>query len=214
MRSADGAPHIAHWSYRLLVDSPAPGPEALTLPGEDGILFCGMRTIGLLNQAVLLLNINFEPLNVCSTRRALSLLLGGKAELVANGRGKIHTSAACYDLPSIIRLKHMVKRPRQRIALTKREILRRDNYTCQYCGHRSSLLTIDHIVPRHAGGSHSWQNLVAACQYCNRRKGGKRLEQTNMALLKKPVEPPPTATYRFSHHLPNNEAWRPFVEGW
>jgi 5-methylcytosine-specific restriction endonuclease McrA len=173
-----------------------------------------MGTNNLLNREVLLLNVNFEPLNVCTTRRALSLLLGGKAETIANGRGYIRTSTREFELPSIIRLNYMVRRPRQRIALSKREILRRDNYTCQYCGKKSSLLTIDHITPRHAGGEHSWTNLVAACQSCNRKKGGKTLTQANMRLLRKPFEPPTSARYRFNHHLARNEAWEPFLEGW
>ena len=173
-----------------------------------------MHAKSVLNESVLLLNVNFEPLNVCNTRRALSLLYLGKAEIIINGRGYIQTHLRTFELPSVIRLNYMVKRPRARIALSKREILRRDNFTCQYCGKRTSLLTIDHIKPRHAGGPHSWTNLVAACQNCNRRKGGKMLANSNMKLLRPPKEPPASAEYRFGNHLNKHAEWRPFIEGW
>lgn len=165
-------------------------------------------------EPVLLLNVNFEPLNVCSTRRALAMVWTSKADVVLNGRGWIRSARDQFELPSIIRLRYLVRRPRPKIALTKREILRRDNYTCQYCGRRMRFLTIDHIIPRHAGGGHSWENLVAACQACNRRKGGKKLEQTGMTLNRRPAPPPSSAAYRFNHHLPEHAEWAPFIEGW
>ena len=168
----------------------------------------------ILNEPVLILNVNFEPLHVCNTKRALSLVLSGKAEIVLNGRGTIRSPSREFDLPSIIKLQYMVKRPRPRVSLSKREILRRDNYTCQYCGRKSSHLTIDHVVPRHMGGPHSWRNLVAACSPCNRRKGGRTPEQANMLLLRPPFEPSPSAAYRFGRHLEHHEEWVPFISGW
>ena len=98
---------------------------------------------------VLVLNANFEPLNVCSTRRAVGLLVAGRAEMLVNGRGYVRTVRLTYPRPSIIRLGHMVKRPRPRVRLTKREIFRRDGFACQYCGARAHRLTIDHVVPRY-----------------------------------------------------------------
>jgi len=167
-----------------------------------------------LNVPVLTLNVNYEPLHVCNVKRALSLLFAGKAEMVVNGRGTIHTTAAEYDLPSVIKLVYMVKRPRPIIALSKREILRRDNYTCQYCGRKTHTLTLDHVIPRHTGGEHSWENLVAACASCNRHKGSKTVEQANMRLLSRPAAPSATAVYRFSNHLDMYQEWAPFVVGW
>jgi 5-methylcytosine-specific restriction endonuclease McrA len=163
---------------------------------------------------VLVLNANFEPINVCNTRRAITLILDGKATLILNGRGEIKTISRCYPRPSIIRLEKMVHRPRNRVKLTKREVLRRDNYTCQYCGQYAAYLTIDHIVPRHMGGRHSWDNLVTACPNCNHRKGGRTLEQVQMRLLKQPHEPPTSAIYLFARHLKENDEWLPFVNGW
>lgn len=163
---------------------------------------------------VLVLNANFEPINVCNTRRALGLVLNGKASLVMNGRGEIHTVSAAYPRPSIIRLDKMVKRPRPTVHLTKREVLRRDDYTCQYCGQKVSYLTIDHVVPRRLGGTHSWDNLVAACPTCNHRKGGRTLEQAQMRLLQLPAAPSSSARYLFARHLHDNQEWLPFIEGW
>lgn len=163
---------------------------------------------------VLVLNANFEPINVCNTRRAMGLILGGKADLVMNGRGYIHTVTASYPRPSIIRLEKMVHRPRLTVRLTKREVLRRDNYTCQYCGKSAPNLTIDHVVPRHLGGLHVWENLVAACPACNHRKGGRTVEQAQMRLLRQPVTPPASAMYLFGRHLQENEDWLPFIDGW
>lgn len=163
---------------------------------------------------VLVLNANFEPINVCNTRRALGLILTGKAMLLLNGRGEIKTVSQIFPRPSIIRLEKMVKRPRPRVKLTKREILRRDDYTCQYCGQHVSSLTIDHVIPRHMGGQHNWENLVTACSPCNHHKGGRTVEQAQMRLLHLPAEPPASARYIFARHLKENDEWLPFVDGW
>jgi 5-methylcytosine-specific restriction endonuclease McrA len=163
---------------------------------------------------VLVLNANFEPINVCDTRRAIGLIVNGKASLVMNGRGEIHTVTRTFPRPSIIRLTKMVRRPHPRVKLTKREILRRDEYTCQYCGQHAPYLTIDHIIPRHLGGQHVWSNLATACPSCNHRKGGRTLEQVQMRLLRPPAEPPASAAYLFARHVKDNQEWTPFIEGW
>ncbi len=167
-----------------------------------------------MEQPVLVLNANYEPLNVCNTRRALALLISGKAELVANGRGEIRSASRAFPRPSVIRMEYMVKRPRPRVKLSKREIFRRDDYTCQYCGTATLHLTIDHVIPRHRGGAHSWDNLVAACPACNRRKGGRLLHEAHMALRHRPAEPAPTARDLFGRHLRDNEDWGRFIDGW
>lgn len=170
--------------------------------------------ITVLNEPVLILNVNFEPLHVCNTKRALALVMAGKAEIVLNGRGTIRSASDEFDLPSIIKLQYMVKRPRPRVSLSKREVLRRDEYACQYCGRKSHHLTIDHVVPRHMGGRHTWTNLVAACSPCNRRKGGRTPEQAGMQLRRQPFEPSASAHYRFGRHLESHEEWEPFILGW
>lgn len=173
-----------------------------------------MSKDGLLYEPVLTLNANFEPLHVCSTKRALMLVLTERAEIILNGRGKIRSSNAEFEIPSVIKLSYMVRRPHPRIPLSKREILRRDNYTCQYCGRKTYTLTLDHVIPRRLGGSHTWENLVAACPACNRRKGGEILEKVNMPLLRQPKEPKPSAMYLFSRHLEQRTEWMQFIEGW
>ena len=167
-----------------------------------------------MQEPVLVLNANFEPIHVCSTRRAVSLMLTGKANLVLNGRGQIRTVSRNFPRPSVIRLAHMIKRPRPRVRLTKREVLRRDNYICQYCGQHHTILTVDHILPRHLGGQYTWDNLVTACPSCNHHKGGRTIEQSHMRLLRQPAEPPASALYIFARHLNSNLEWLPFVQGW
>lgn len=167
-----------------------------------------------MNAPVLVLNANFEPLNVCDTRRALGLILTGKADMVVNGRGVIRTVSREIPRPSIIRLEEMVQRPRPRVKLTRREIFRRDNYTCQYCGRRSGEMTVDHVLPRHLGGKHIWTNVVTACPSCNHQKGGRRLDESGMKLIRLPQEPPSSALYIFGRHLTENVDWEPYIRGW
>jgi len=167
-----------------------------------------------MQEPVLVLNANFEPINVCSMRRAIGLILAEKAAMVVNGRGHIHTINLLLPRPSVIRLEHMIHRPRPRVKLTRREVFRRDNYTCQYCGRRDTQLTVDHILPKHLGGEHTWTNVVAACPSCNHRKGGRRLDEVHMNLLHTPMEPPASAIYLYGRHLDDNGEWEPFIIGW
>jgi len=167
-----------------------------------------------MNAPVLVLNANFEPINVCTTRRAVGLILSGKAGMVANGRGMIHSVSQAIPCPSVIRLEYMVKRPRPQVKLTRREVFRRDNYTCQYCGRSGPELTVDHIIPRHLGGEHIWTNVVAACSSCNHLKGGRRLDEVHMRLAHRPKEPPASAAYIFGYYKNGNNEWDQFIQGW
>jgi 5-methylcytosine-specific restriction endonuclease McrA len=167
-----------------------------------------------MNKPVLVLNGNYEPIHVCNTKRAMGLILAGKATVIENGRGLIRTVSRAYERPSVIRLIYVVRRPRPRVRLCKREIFRRDNYRCQYCGRETGQLTIDHVVPRYRGGQHSWENLVAACPQCNRRKGGRMLVEARMELLRPPFEPRPTAQYLFGRYTEGNGTWIKYLQGW
>jgi 5-methylcytosine-specific restriction endonuclease McrA len=167
-----------------------------------------------MNEPVLVLNANFEPINVCSMRRAIGLILAGKADMVVNGRGHIRTVTQLLPRPSVIRLEMQVHRPRPHVRLTRREVFRRDNYTCQYCGRRDGGLTVDHVIPRHLGGQHTWSNVVAACPACNHRKGGRKLEEVHMTLPRPPAEPPANASYLYARHLEDNHEWAPCITGW
>ncbi len=167
-----------------------------------------------MNEPVLLLNANYAPLNVCTTRRAVGLLMARKAEMLLNGRGFIRTVRQEIPRPSVIRLDYMVKRPRPHVRLTKREVFRRDDHRCQYCGVRAHRLTLDHVIPRHQGGEYSWSNLVTACEACNLKKGGRNLKTAHMKLLREPREPLASALYLYGTHLPENQDWHSFLEGW
>jgi len=167
-----------------------------------------------MDDPVLLLNANYQPLAVHTTRRAIGLMLDEKAVLILNGRGFIRTVRARYPKPSIIRLNHMINIPRPHVRFTRQEIFRRDGYTCQYCGRKGGKLTLDHVVPRRLNGLSTWTNIVTACPACNRRKGGRTLAQARMKLHSKPYEPKPTALYRFSTFAKQYAEWVPYLEGW
>ena len=167
----------------------------------------------MINAPVLVLNQNYEPLNVCDIRRAFRLLGAEKAELVARNHQVIHTPTLAIDAPSVIRLVYLIRRPQPRVKLSRREVFARDRHTCQYCGTTSHDLTIDHVVPRHRGGRHEWENLVAACRSCNHRKGAKTVTEARMRLLRDPRAPRADVRYLFGSYLTDerNGAWRDFL---
>jgi 5-methylcytosine-specific restriction endonuclease McrA len=166
------------------------------------------------SSAVLVLNQNYEPLNVCNARRAFVLVDRGKAEVIEHGEGHLRSAFHSFHLPSVIRLIYMIKRPRPQMRLTRREVFVRDHYTCQYCAKQTKDLTIDHVMPRHRGGRHTWDNLVAACRSCNHRKAGRTPQEAHMRLLKEPARPPSSSYYVFYHYLEAQEEWRKFIPGW
>lgn len=139
---------------------------------------------------VLVLNSNFEPLNVCNARRAMSMLLLGKAETIVAHDEPMRTAKGAVDAPSVVKMRYQVRRPMPQLRLSRHAVLARDDYTCQYCGIKTRQeMTIDHILPRWAGGPHTWDNLVACCRRCNLRKGDKTPQQANMKLARKPKRP-------------------------
>src|ERR687894_2772693 len=161
----------------------------------------------MINAPVLVLNQNYEPLNVCDIRRAFTLLGSEKAELLERNHQVIHTPTLAIRAPSVIRLQYHVKRPRPRVKLSRREVFARDGHACQYCGRQTHDLTLDHVVPRHKGGAHTWENLVAACKGCNHRKGGKSVDEARFKLVRPPYEPRSDVYSLFSPYLsdPRNE---------
>lgn len=167
----------------------------------------------MINAPVLVLNQNYEPLNVCDIRRAFRLLGADKAELLENNHQVIHTPSSSVSAPSVIRLIYLVKRPRPRVKLSRREVFTRDRNTCQYCGTVSRDLTIDHVIPKHRGGRHEWENLVAACRSCNHRKGSKTVAEARMRLLKEPRAPRADVRYLYGSYLADerNDAWRSYL---
>jgi 5-methylcytosine-specific restriction endonuclease McrA len=183
-------------------------PTAETVDRDDG----GLRppSARVLTSPVLVLNLNYVPINVCTVRRAIVLLGKGKAELLENHRGEVRTISSVFEVPSIIRLVYLVKRPFAPRKLSKKEIFLRDQYTCQYCGKKTQDLTLDHVIPRRQRGAHTWENVVAACSQCNLRKAGRTPDEANMKLIRQPRAPQPNP-YRMLQNYVILEQWRPYI---
>ena len=169
-----------------------------------------MNTTLTVYSPVLVLNQNYQPLNVCTVRRAFVLVGRGKAESVSNGRGFVRSVSQSFPAPSVIRLVYMVKRPVMRRRLSRQAVFYRDGFTCQYCGKKTKQLTLDHIVPRSRNGAHVWENVVSACIPCNHTKAGLTPVEANMRLRNRPAAPRPNPYYMF-HHRQILEEWRPFM---
>ncbi len=144
-------------------------------------------------QSVLVLNQNYEPINICNTRRALKLIFKNKAEAVENTPRMVHAANQKFAVPSVIRLYQFIRRPHLRISYNRKNVIRRDAFTCQYCGEKPGVaeLTVDHILPRSKGGPDSWTNVVAACKKCNNQKADRTPRQAEMDLLSRPKDPNP-----------------------
>ncbi|MBV9536016.1 MAG: HNH endonuclease [Solirubrobacterales bacterium] len=163
---------------------------------------------------VLVLNATFEPINVCTVKRAIVLLLKDKAEVIEHAEWELHSATRSIARPVVIRLVTYVRIPREthRRKITRRAIFARDNWTCQYCGSRANL-TVDHVVPRSKGGTSCWENIVASCAPCNRRKGSSLPRQVGMSLLRQPRTPAPQVFIQVaSPTIP--AAWQAYLAAW
>ena len=141
---------------------------------------------------VLVLNASYEPLNVCSVRRAHVLVYKGKAEVIEDLGRSLHSATDTYPWPHVIRLVTYVRVPRtvQR-KISRRALFARDGWKCVYCGTSGGRLTLDHVVPRSRGGESIWENVVTACAPCNHRKGNRLPEESGLSLLRQPKAPAP-----------------------
>ena len=138
---------------------------------------------------VLVLNASYEPINICGARRALVLVLKGVARTEEEQGAILHAARVRMPMPSVIRLLEYRRIPHQTRALSRKNILLRDRNSCQYCGVvlPAGELTLDHVMPRSRGGLSTWENLVACCHSCNRRKGNHLLcELHDIKLLREP----------------------------
>ena len=136
----------------------------------------------------LVLNATYEPLCVVPIRRAVVLVLKEKAEIVHEDGGALHSERLSLPIPSVIRLKYFVKVPlRARASLSRRAVFIRDHHTCQYCG--SAAENVDHVMPRSRGGTHTWDNVVAACKRCNSRKENRLPHEVGLRLRSTPRAP-------------------------
>ncbi|MBK4729860.1 HNH endonuclease [Oxynema sp. CENA135] len=161
---------------------------------------------------VLVLNASYEPLNITSWRRAIVLLLKGKAVEVEHNGKLIYSD---FPLPTVIRLRHYVRVPYKEIPLTRRNILHRDSHCCQYCGYLGDELTLDHVIPRSRGGGDTWENLVTACVRCNVKKGNRTPDESKMPLLKNPRKPYSSLYFEITKHLKTgmHQEWQKYVIG-
>ena len=161
----------------------------------------------------LVLNASYEPLNINSWRRAITLMLKGKAESLEEDTSQdIHRGR---KLPTVIRLRYYVKVPYREVSLTRKNILLRDNSSCQYCNYKGSELSIDHVLPRSRGGSDNWENVTTACLRCNVQKGNRTPEEANMTLKRQPYRPLSNLNFEATRHIDSgrNKEWSKYVIG-
>ena len=162
---------------------------------------------------VLVLNSDYEPLNICNMRRAINLVFHGKVDVLHENSHVLRTVSREFRSPSVVRLRSHIKRPYPQLRLSRRSILARDDYTCQYCGHSGHDLTVDHLVPRRLGGPTDWENLVCCCKKCNTKKGDKTLQQVGFFLRQRPRKPKYVPFISLTKFISGarNEVWRDYL---
>jgi 5-methylcytosine-specific restriction endonuclease McrA len=163
--------------------------------------------------AVLVLNDNYQPLNVTNARRALGLLCVGKAHVVETDSKVYRSERMTFELPTVVRLNHHVRRPMPMLRVSRKSVFARDNHICQYCGARNVPLTIDHVVPRERSGGDEWTNLVCCCTKCNNKKGNRMPDEAGMRIRRHPFRPKllPYISYTKFLAAAANPAWRQYL---
>ncbi len=162
---------------------------------------------------VLVLNASYEPLNITSWRRATVLMLKGKAESLEEDSN--HKIRSDLTLPTVIRLRYFIRIPYRELALNKKNLIQRDNHSCQYCGCTGSELSIDHVIPRSRGGKDTWENVATACISCNIKKGNRTPKEANMPLKKQPHKPINTLNFEARKQINSgrHKEWSKYVIG-
>jgi len=160
---------------------------------------------------VLVLNASYEPLNITSWRRAVVMVLKGKAEGLEHDGGRQIRSDLMQ--PTVIRLRQFVRVPYRPLPLTRRNLFQRDGHRCQYCGQSRpmSQLSLDHVMPRSQGGKTTWENVVCSCVGCNSKKGGRTPTQAGMKLLSDPVRPSANPGITVTLKDPRYSSWKTFL---
>ena len=162
-------------------------------------------------QQVLVLNASYEPLNVCSVRRATVLIFKGKAEIIEEWGQPLVSASSTFPWPHVIRLVNYVKVPRSiKRKISRRALFARDGWKCVYCGTTNGRLTLDHVVPRSRGGDSVWENVVTSCAPCNLKKGNRLPHEVHMTLRVEPRAPNPTLFIQLAApKIP--DGWRPYL---
>ncbi|HOJ59329.1 MAG TPA: HNH endonuclease [bacterium] len=163
---------------------------------------------------VLVLNSSYEAINICTARRAIVMLLTGKADVVENAPHRVRASSLQMPLPEVIRIRRFIKLPYRPIPFCRKNIMLRDAYSCQYCGEQlpSDELTLDHVIPLSRGGKDTWNNVVTACKRCNHKKGNNFIEEIGMTLVSPPRKPTlPTFLHLVRLMGEKREVWRKYL---
>lgn len=163
-----------------------------------------------MNGHVLVLNQDYCALTICSVERAMILILLQKADLVETLPDRfVRSPSTRFPWPSIVRLRVYARVPYKRIMISRKNILRRDRFRCQYCDSRDRL-TVDHVVPKSRGGKDTWENLVTACTPCNNKKGNRTPDEARMLLRRKPFRPTHVMYIRdFIGSV--DDTWKPYL---
>ena len=190
----------------------------------------------MLDRQVLVLNRLWQAINVCTVRRAFTLVCQGHAQVVyADGQNNfrthdfeswrdfsdrepedemVHTISFKIRVPRIIVLALFDRLPKKEVKFTRHNVFERDKNTCQYCGEifDRSELNLDHVLPRDKGGLTTWENVVCSCIPCNTRKGNRLAHQVNMQLIRKPKRPKWRPFVHVTFSAQHHESWRHFVD--
>ena len=202
--------------------------------GADAVTIPGLHT--LLNSQVLVLNRLWQAVNICSARRAFSLVYAGQAQIVSSDSANnfsTHDFESWRDLsanapehevvttisfkiriPRVIVLLVFDRLPKKEVKFTRHNVFERDKNTCQYCGHvfDRSELNLDHVVPRDRGGTTTWENVVCSCIPCNTRKGNRLPREAHMSLIRKPKRPKWRPFVQITFAAPQHDLWKHFVD--
>lgn len=189
-----------------------------------------------LNQHVLVLNRLWQAVNICTARRALTLLFEGHAQVVLGAQDgsfqtysfdqwqdfseqephpeSIHTISFKLRVPRVILLVMFDRMPKKEVKFTRHNIFERDNNMCQYCGQTFDRkdLNLDHVIPRDRGGPTSWENIVCSCIPCNTVKANHTPQEAGMHLIRKPKRPKWRPFVQVNLGLTHHESWKHFID--
>jgi 5-methylcytosine-specific restriction endonuclease McrA len=156
--------------------------------------------------------LSYYPLSLWPWQEAIKAAFLDRVDIIAEYEEVVRSQRQAFRLPSVVVLKDYVK-PQKRVAFTRFNLFLRDEFCCQYCGHKGDL-TFDHVVPRSRGGVTSWDNVVAACSPCNLRKANRSLRHSGMSLRRKPRQPSPEEMHTAGRRFPPNhlhDSWMDFL---
>ena len=164
-------------------------------------------------EEVLVLNHNYQPLNITSVRRAILLICGGKAHTLETDSRVFHSELLTIKAPTVVRLNYYVRRPLPVLRANRKSIFARDRHACQYCGSKGVTLTLDHVIPKEKGGVSDWENLVCCCTKCNNIKANRTPEEAGLKLIHQPRRPKYIPYINYTRFLSavQDYGWQPYL---